>query len=216
MNRYNKEFERAIKNMNKVAGIEIIKDVELKVIDDYNDFFLGQVLKHHPNTIYLNNFFLGERRRDKIYNVICHELCHSILGNIFEDGIIIINSDWSMDESPIFCLLVKWFNKNGFRISQNYNINSKFKCNIEFINKMANKSFEEVLNFISEFREYIIKKEKEGINISLINKIDITLDKKYKSYKEFRFGVNVFKLGNDFKLDDYKKFIEKLIKNEGE
>ncbi|WP_297711974.1 SprT-like domain-containing protein [Clostridium sp.] len=209
MNRYNKEFERAIKNMNKVAGTEIIKDVELKVIDDYNDFSLGKILKHYPNTIYLNNFFLQDRRRDKIYNVICHELCHSILGNIFEDNTI-INSDWELDESPIFCLIVKWFNKNGFRISQNYKVNSKFKCNIEFINKMTNRSFAEILDFIIEFREYIVKKQNDGINISLINKLDITLDRKYKSYKEVRLGMNVVKLGNDFKLEKYREFIEIL------
>lgn len=211
INRYNKEFERAIKNMNRVAGVEIIKDVELKVIDDCKDFSLGKVLKHCPNIIYLNNFFLQDRRRDKIYNVICHELCHSILGNIFEDtATAVINSDWSNDESPIFCLIVKWFNENGFRISQNYNTNSKFKCNVEFINKMANRSFTEVLDFIIEFREHIIKKQDNGLNIGLINKLDITLNGKYRSYKETVFNKNIIKLGNDFKLEEYKEFIEIL------
>ena len=81
---------------------------------------------------------------------------------------------------------------------------------MEFINKMANRSFTEVLDFIIEFREHIIKKQDNGLNIGLINKLDITLNGKYRSYKETVFNKNIIKLGNDFKLEEYKEFIEIL------
>lgn len=57
------------------------------------------------------------------YNLIAHELCHYICDRITKK----YHSSFCTDTSPMFCLIVRWFNNNGFNIEMNKNYAKLFE-----------------------------------------------------------------------------------------
>ncbi|MDC4240072.1 hypothetical protein NE398_07835 [Clostridium tertium] len=198
--KYEVQFNRAVEDINRVVGVNIIEDAILKIIYDMNYKCYGTVSENNYKIIGISDIHLKDSRVDKVYNTMCHEFIHHILFKVIDNSKKITDYSFGRDDSPLFCLLAIWFNKHGFRIPQNYNVNRKFKNNIEFIKEMSEGSFEEVFKFINEFFDYI---GDCGLYIKISDR-----HKKSCRNKEAEYGSNVLNLASDFDLKNYISFIE--------
>lgn len=191
---YKEIFEQAKKDIGRVINYNF-SDVKLNTKISLDGSF-GFAIN---NTVFINIGQLEEYGSKKSYNICCHELVHIYLQDLFD-----CNNSFAGDNSPLFCMIVVWLNNNGFKISQNYNIKSKFKNNIDFINIMKTKDWSVVDNFINDFNEYITNDKKVFLQI------DDNI-RKSKRNKEADYGSGIIHLSNsDFKLSDYKNFIEQF------